>query len=140
VKAPDLVYSDETRLAYYQGGVELHRLPDMTVTSRELKAYLNDSDSSSSLNKAVADGAVKVVNRQAASPGKPARTRTSTSEHMEYYADDGKVLIDGAKPVLIDSVKGKTTGEQLIWFANDDNLIVYGGESAPAQSTIRKKK
>jgi len=42
--------------------------------------------------------------------------------------------------VLIDSVKGKTTGEQLIWFANDDNLIVYGGESAPAQSTIRKKK
>jgi lipopolysaccharide export system protein LptA len=140
VKAPDLVYSDETRLAYYQGGVELHRLPDMTVTSRELKAYLNDADSNSSLNKAVADGAVKVVNHQTASPGKPARTRTSTSEHMEYYADDGKVLIDGAKPLLVDSIKGKTTGEQLIWFANDDNLIVYGGESAPAQSTIRKKK
>jgi lipopolysaccharide export system protein LptA len=142
VKAPDLVYSDETRLALYQGGVELRRPPDMVVVSRELRAYLKDSDadSSSSLDKAVADGAVKVVSTQTASAGKPARIRTSTSEHMEYYAEDGKVILEGEKPLLVDSIKGKTTGQQLIWFANDDTLIVNGAESAPAQSTIRKKK
>jgi lipopolysaccharide export system protein LptA len=139
VKAPDLVYSDETRLAFYQGGVELQR-PGMTVVSHELRAYLKDSDSDSSLDRAVADGAVKVVSQTLASPGKPARTRTSTSEHMEYFADDGKVVINGGKPLLVDSIKGKSTGQELQWYANDDTLIVYGAENAPAQSTIRKKK
>ncbi len=139
VKSPHLLYSDETRLALYQGGVELKR-PDMTVTSRELRAYLKDSDSDSSLDKAVADGAVKVVNNQTASPGKPARTRTSTSEHAEYYADEAKVIIEGGKPLLLDSIKGRTTGQQLTWWANDDTFFASGVESEPAQSTIRKKK
>ena len=140
VKAPDMVYSDETRLAVYQGGVEMRRPPDMVVTSRELKAYLKDSSSDSSLDRALADGGVKVVNNQAASRGKPARTRTSTGDHAEYYADDGRVLIEGGKPQLVDSIKGKSTGEQLTWWANDDRLLVNGTETAPAQSTIRKKK
>jgi lipopolysaccharide export system protein LptA len=139
VTAPDLVYSDETRLAFYQGGVELHR-PGMTVVSHELRAYLKDSDADSSLEKAVADGAVKVVSQTAAAPGKPARTRTSTSEHMDYFADDGKVVINGGKPLLVDSIKGKSTGQELTWYANDDTLIVFGVEAEPAQSTIRKKK
>jgi lipopolysaccharide export system protein LptA len=133
------VYSDETRLAFYQSGVELHR-PGMTVVSHELRAYLKDSDADSSLEKAVADGAVKVVSQTAAAPGKPARTRTSTSEHMDYFADDGKVVINGGKPLLVDSIKGKSTGQELTWYANDDTLIVFGVEAEPAQSTIRKKK
>ena len=140
VKSPHLVYSDETRLALYQGGVEMHRLPDMTVTSRELRAYLKDSDSESSLDRAMADGAVKVVSKTPASLGKPARTRTSTSDHMDYYADEAKVVINGGKPLLVDSIKGKSSGQELQWFANDDTFVVYGAENAPAQSTIRKKK
>jgi lipopolysaccharide export system protein LptA len=145
VKSPHLIYSDETRLALYQGGVELRRPrvgngPDMTVTSQELRAYLKDSDSDSSLDRAVADGAVKVVNNQTASPGKPARTRTSNSDHAEYYADDGRVVINGGKPLLVDSIKGRSTGQELQWYANDDTLMVFGAENAPAQSTIRKKK
>jgi lipopolysaccharide export system protein LptA len=139
VKSPDLVYSDETRLAFYQGGVELQR-PGMTVVSRELRAYLKDSDSDSSLDRAMADGVVKVVSQTTAAPGKPARTRTSTSEHMDYFADDGKVVINGGKPLLVDSIKGKSTGQELTWYANDDTLIVFGVEAEPAQSTIRKKK
>jgi lipopolysaccharide export system protein LptA len=140
VKAPDLVYSDETRLAVYQGGVEMKRLPDMTVTSRELKAYLKDSESDSSLDRAVADGGVKVVNITAAAPGKPVRTRTGTGEHAEYYADEGKVFIEGGNPLLVDSIKGKSSGETLTWWANDDRLQVNGTEATPAQSIIRKKK
>lgn len=139
VKAPDLVYSDETRLAVYQGGVELQR-PDMRVDSKELRAYLKDADSSSSLDKAIADGAVKVFSNQPASAGKPARKRTSSSEHAEYYADEGKVVIEGGKPELVDSGKSeKATGEQLTWWTNDDTFIVKGDQSEPAQSVIRKK-
>lgn len=139
VKAPDLVYSDETRLAVYQGGVDLQR-PDMRVDSKELRAYLKDADSSSSLDKAIADGAVKVFSNQPAANGKPARRRTSSSEHAEYYADEGKVIIEGGKPELVDNIKSqKTTGEQLTWWTNGDTFIVKGDQNEPAESVIRKK-
>ncbi len=59
---------------------------------------------------------------------------------MDYFADDGKVVINGGKPLLVDSIKGKSTGQELTWYANDDTLIVFGVEAEPAQSTIRKKK
>ena len=55
------------------------------------------------------------------------RTRTGTSEHAEYYADDGKVILKGGEPLLVDSLKGQTDArKQLTWFANDDRLIVDG--------------
>ncbi len=80
-----------------------------------------------------------MVSTQAAAAGKPARKRTSTGEHAEYYADDGKVIIEGGKPELVDSTKSeKATGTQLTWYANDNNLIIFGSPAEPAQSTIRK--
>ena len=136
VRAPDLVYNDDTRLALYQGGAVMSR-PDLTVTGREIRAYLKDADSDSSLDKAFSDGAVK-IDSTAAPGGKP-RRRTGTSEHSEYYADEGKVIMQGGQPVLIDSVKGKTMGKQLTWWANNDRLLVDGEESKPAQSNIKKK-
>ena len=140
VKAPDLVYSDETRLAVYQGGVDLQR-PGMKVDSKELRAYLKDSSSDSSLDHAIADGAVKVVSSQPASRGKPARIRVSTSEHAEYYADEGKVVTNGGKPELVDSAKSEsTTGQELTWWTNDDTFVVKGAVEEPAHSVIRKKK
>ena len=49
------------------------------------------------------------------------------------------MLLDGGDPLLVDSVKGKTTGKQLTWFANNDRLLVDGVESRPADSLLRKK-
>lgn len=143
VKAPELTYSDETRLAVYQGPpgsiVELQR-PGLRVLCQTLHAYLKDADASSSLDKAVADGAVKVTSDQAAANGKPAHKRSSSSEHAEYFADEGKVVIEGGKPELVDSAKNqKSTGRQLTWWANDDTFIVKGDEAEPAQNAIRKK-
>ena len=60
VRAPDLVYSDDTRIAHYQGGAAMVR-PGMVVNGKELKAYLNERDADTSLNHAFADGAVKIV-------------------------------------------------------------------------------
>ncbi len=103
VRAPDLVYDEDTRIANYQGGATLVR-PGLTVAGRGIRAFLRDSDSDSSLDKAFADGDVKIVHTD----GK--RTRVGTSEHAEYYTDDEKVLLDGGSPLLVDSLKGKTTG------------------------------
>ena len=69
------------------------------------------------------------------------RTRTGTAEHTEYYADDGKVLMQRNKPKLVDSVKGQAEApKELIWFSNDDRLIVDGvDKTAPAHSIIVRK-
>jgi lipopolysaccharide export system protein LptA len=132
IRAPDLIYDEETRIANYQGGAALAR-PGLTVAGRAIRAFLRDSDSDSSLDKAFADGDVKIVHT------KGARTRVGTSAHAEYYTDDEKVLLDGGNPLLVDSLKGKTTGDQLTWFAHNDRLLVNGVESRPAESLLRKK-
>ena len=132
VRAPDLVYSDESRLAHYQGGAAMVR-PGLTVNGKELKAYLNDKDSSSTLDKAFADGDVKIVSTA------EKRTRTGTGEHGEYYTSEQKVIMKGGEPLLVDSIKGQTRGKQLTWWSNNDRLLVNGVENRPADTLFRKK-
>ncbi len=110
--------------------------PDLTVTSKQIRAFLNDADEDSSLDKAYADGTVKIVSTA------QKRSRVGTSEHAEYYAEDQKVILVGGDPLLVDSLKGQTHApKQLTWFANDDRLIVDGVDKAnPAKSIILKKK
>jgi lipopolysaccharide export system protein LptA len=138
VHASDMTYNDDTRLAVYQGGATLTR-PGLTVSGREIRAYLNDRDADSSLDKAFADGTVK-IDSVVSKPGVQVRTRLGTGEHSEYYADEGKVILEGGQPLVIDSVRGKTTGKQLTWWANDDRLLVDGESAKPAQSNVKKKK
>ncbi len=133
VRAPDLVYTEETRVAHYTGGVTLGR-PGLNVAGKEIRAFLKDGEQDSSLDKALADGAVKIVSSAA-----DKRTRTGTSEHSEYYADEQKVILEGGDPLLVDSFKGQTRGKQLTWWANNDRLLVNGVESKPADTLIRKK-
>ncbi len=136
VTASDLTYKEETRIADYTGGVVLKR-PDMTITANHIRAFLKDSESDSSLDKAFADGTVKIVHTSE----KLKRTRTGTSEHAEYYADDGKVVLAGGRPLLVDSVKGQTQSPtQLTWFSNDDRLIGDGEGNQRVNSVIHKKK
>jgi len=132
VRAPDLVYSDDTRLAHYQGGAAMVR-PGLTVNGNELKAYLNDKDSSTTLDKAFADGAVKIVSTA------EKRTRTGTGEHGEYYTTEQKVIMNGGDTLLVDSIKGQTRGKQLTWWSNNDRLLVNGVENRPADTLFRKK-
>ncbi|HLX43503.1 MAG TPA: LPS export ABC transporter periplasmic protein LptC [Bryobacteraceae bacterium] len=136
VTAPDMVYREENRVVDYTGGVTLQR-PDMVVTAKQIRAFLKDADEDSTLDKAMADGTVKIVSTSL----KLKRTRTGTAEHAEYYADNEKVILQGGEPQLMDNQGQKTRGKQLTWFANDDRLFVDGADlKNPAKSTIRKKK
>jgi lipopolysaccharide export system protein LptA len=137
VRAPDMVYTDETRLAHYTGGVTLGR-PGLNVAGNEIRAFLKEAGQDSSLDKTFADGAVRIVSTPA-DRGSAKRTRIGTSEHAEYYADEQKVFLEGGNPLLIDSLKGQTRGQRLTWWANNDRLLVNGVESKPADTIIRKK-
>jgi lipopolysaccharide export system protein LptA len=132
VRAPDLVYTGADKIALYQGGVSMTR-PGMTVTGKELKAYMKETDGETSLDKAFADGGVKIVSNM------EKRSRVGTSEHAEYYAGEEKVVLEGGDPTFVDSLKGQTRGKQLTWFSNSDRLLVNGAESRPADTILRKK-
>src|SRR5215469_17777769 len=133
-----MTYNDDTRLAVYQGGATLTR-PGLTVDGREIRAYLNDRDADSSLDKAFAQDAVK-IDSQVSKPGAQIRTRTGTGDHAEYYASEGKVILEAGQAMVVDNVRGKTVGKQLTWWANDDRLLVDGEPDKPARSNIKKKK
>jgi lipopolysaccharide export system protein LptA len=132
VKAPSMVYTDEEKLAHYTGGALLTR-PNMTVKAREIRAFLKDAQSDSSLDHAFADGGVVVVQTS------PAHTRTGTSEHTEYYAGEEKIVMSGGQPQFVDSLKGITKGRILTYYSNDDRLLVNGVESQRAESVIHRK-
>jgi lipopolysaccharide export system protein LptA len=140
VKAPHLIYTDDNRLAYYTGGVDLNR-PGMHVTSTELRAFLAESGAESSLDKAYADGNVQIVNTA------KGHTRTGTGDHSEYYTSDQKVILKAQKPKLaklVDTVNGaeriNSAGTELTYYANDDRLLNNGGPSQPVETLIHKKR
>jgi lipopolysaccharide export system protein LptA len=135
VRAPHMVYTDADRQAVYSGGANFTR-PSMTVKSTTLKAFLNDdkSDEDSRINHAFADGKVEIVETN------PKRKRVGTSEHAEYYSDEGKVVLAGGSPLLTDSVKGDTRGETLTYFTDDEKLIVGGAPQKQTTTHLKKKK
>jgi lipopolysaccharide export system protein LptA len=132
VKAPELFYDDDQRLAHYKGGVVLNR-PNMQVKGQEIRAFLRDDSDDSSLDHAFADGKVEILQTA------PDHIRNGASEHAEYYVDDDKVILEGGNPRFSDSVRGNTRGSKLTWFSKDDRLLVNGVEKEPANSRLRRK-
>ena len=142
VRAPELTYRDDTRVADYTGGVKLTR-DKMTISSKELTAYLtpktgSDTDQSS-LDHAFANGDVKIFDSVPAKGKRTASTRTGSAEHCEYYTKTNKVILSGGSPQMVDSYKGITKGHQLTYFDADDRLIVEGEKKTLAYTTMKKK-
>ena len=79
------------------------------------------------VDKVVADGHVILTE-----PG-----RHATGEHGQYFAELGKVILQGGPPVLYDEQTGSTTGQSLTFFIHDDRLFVDGGDQSPALSKRR---
>jgi lipopolysaccharide export system protein LptA len=132
VRAPELDYNDDQRLAHYSGGAVLER-PNMTVKGRDIRAFLRNDNNESSLDHAFADGKVEI--HQASAD----RARDGASEHAEYYVDDDKVILEGGQPQFVDSLRGMTRGEKLTWFSQDDRLLVNGVEKQPVKTVLHRK-
>jgi lipopolysaccharide export system protein LptA len=132
IDAAALVYTETDRVAHYTGGIHLVR-PGMDVKAAELRAFLNDADSDSSLDHAFADGHVEIVRKE------PLRTLTGTGEHAEYYDADQRIFLAGGQPVLVDSARGVTKGRELTYFANNDKLLVNGGDKEPVKTRVLRR-
>ncbi len=134
VRAAELVYAEQDRLAHYRGGVRLRR-GSLEVSGNELRAWFSPSEAKSSqttLDHAVAEGSVRIVETRGD------RTRTGTGDYAEYLVAEEKILLRGALARLVDSARGTTEGQQLIYFAGNDRLLVEGGKSRPAVTRLRR--
>ena len=132
VRAPDLDYNDDTRLAHYSGGATLER-PNMTVKGQDIHAFLRNDSKDSSLDHATADGHVEV--HETAFD----RTRDAWSDHAEYFVDEDKVILEGGQPRFLDSMRGTTRGKKLTWYSSDDRLVVDGVPQEPVKSVMHRK-
>jgi lipopolysaccharide export system protein LptA len=134
VSAPHLVYTDENRLAAYTGGVKLDR-GGMLVQSRNLQAWLAESDADSRLDRAFADGAVDILG---ASKGAKYH---ANSEHAEYYTDDQRIVLNGGAPQVVKTENGKTTTieqGQLTYYPNDGSLRGTGAANDRVPNKSKK--
>jgi len=132
VKAPHMVYTDQDRVAHYSGGVLLDR-GSLRMKAMDLRSWLAEEGADSRLEKAFADGGVEIVQTG------PLRTRTGASEHAEYYTDEDKIVLRGGDPRMSDNVRGDTRGAELIYYSDDDRLLVNGTAAQPVVSHIRRK-
>ena len=132
VKARHMVYTDADRVAHYSGGVSLTR-GNLQMKAADLRSWLAEEGADNRLQKAFADGNVQIVQTG------PIRTRTGTAQHAEYYTDENKIILTGGRPAMNDNVRGNTQGQELIYYSDDDKLIVKGADGKPAISHILKK-
>jgi lipopolysaccharide export system protein LptA len=132
VRAPDLDYNDDTRVAHYSGGATLER-PNMTVKGQDIRAFLRNDSDDSSLDHAFADTHVEVHETALD------RTRDASSEHAEYYVDEDKVILEGGQPRFTDSTRGTTRGQKVIWYSSDDRFVVDGVAQQPVKSVLHRK-
>ncbi len=126
VRSQKMVYTDTNRLAIYTGDVTMLRV-GLSVKCATLQAFMNDGKPvdgktpDSRIDHALADGKVEIVQTVAA------RQRIGTSDHGEYYTEEGKIILTGGRPHVKDSQTGEFDGEKLTYYTNDDKLQGEGG-------------
>jgi lipopolysaccharide export system protein LptA len=103
------------------------------MKASDLRSWLAEEGADNRLQKAFADGGVEIIQTG------PLRTRTGSSEHAEYYTDENKIVLRGGDPQMIDSLRGNTRGTELIYYSDDDRLLVNGSVARPAVSHLRRK-
>jgi len=138
VRADNLVYTDDNRLAHYTGGVKLVR-PLLREKSRELRAFLAESGADSRLEKAIADGDVEITQTAAD------HTRVGTAQHCEYLVPEDRVTLTGGPPKYADTCNGVPCGSStapgtLTYIANEKRTELEGSGSKLVESRIVRNK
>jgi lipopolysaccharide export system protein LptA len=144
VQSAHMVYSDQTRVADYTGGALMNR-PGLRAKGSEIRAFLaekkdeddeasEDGDASTSrLDKAFVDGDVEIVDSS------PKRKRTGTGNHAEYYTQNERIVLHGNLALLVDSLKGTSTGAELTYTTADEKLEVTKTPEKQVKSHLKRK-
>jgi lipopolysaccharide export system protein LptA len=135
VASHEMVYSDTTHTAIFNGGVDVSnndgntQAHQATVWLQNGKAAPQTGAAKNAAQPALLGGNVQRIQAEGAvvlqQPG-----RRGYGDTLVYTAQDGHYLLTGtpgAPPKLIDDVKGTVTGASLLFESNDDTVIVSSG-------------
>jgi lipopolysaccharide export system protein LptA len=144
IRAPLLTYWDDLGKAHLEGGVTATS-EQGSMQSQTLDAFLEKAAPKSAtppnagrqgaapsgqLSRAVAQGAVVV--RQGG--------LRATSERADYTAADGKFVLSGGFPTIVDASGDTTTGHSLTFYVASDTILVDSDSSSRALTKHRIEK
>jgi lipopolysaccharide export system protein LptA len=137
-----MTYWDQEDRARLEQNVVVHS-PDEKITSDALDLYFtrgNRGGTQTAPAKGVAGvPGAQQISRAVATGGVTVQQgeRRATAERGEYTAADGKFVMSGGTPTLLDASQGATTGRQLTFFLSDATIIV---DSENGSRTLTKHR
>ncbi|MGA7839832.1 MAG: hypothetical protein WCA34_02880, partial [Candidatus Acidiferrales bacterium] len=143
IRAPMLTYWGDTGKAHLETGVTADSQQG-SMQSRTLDVFLTPAGSAPAsakpnqqvpasgrqLDHALALGGVTV--RQA--------DRRGTANQAEYTASDGKFVLSGGQPTIIDASSDTTTGHSLTFFVANDTILIDSQEGSRTLTKHRVEK
>jgi LPS export ABC transporter protein LptC len=143
IRAPMLTYWGDTGKAHLETGVTADSQQG-SMQSRTLDVFLMPAGSAPAsakpgqqppsevrqLDHALALGGVTV--RQA--------DRRGTADQAEYTASDGRFVLSGGQPTIIDASSDTTTGHSLTFFVANDTILIDSQEGSRTLTKHRVEK
>jgi lipopolysaccharide export system protein LptA len=162
IRAPLLTYWGDTGKAHLETGVTADsqqgsmqsRTLDVFLTAAQTKgASASVSTSSAAARPSQARAAAapasagsppegRQLDRALALGGVTVRQgdRRGTSEQAEYTASDGKFVLSGGQPTIIDASSDTTTGHSLTFFVANDTILIDSQEGSRTLTKHRVEK
>jgi lipopolysaccharide export system protein LptA len=130
IHAPHLTYSGSDGRVHFETGVSAESNQGR-MDSRTLDVFLK----SSATGQLGVDHAEAIANVVIEQPG-----RRGTAERGDYFAAEGKYVLSGGQPKLVDDAHGTTTGHSLTYFVANDTILVdaRGGSRTLTEHRIEK--
>ncbi len=126
VRSQKMTYEEGARKIVYEDGVAT-TTPEGRLQSDRLQVFLRQENGQISVDKALAEGNVRM-----AQPN-----RTAFSEWAEYRGREGKVVLWGGPPQVVDNERGSTTGARLTIDIGGGSVAVEGNSRNRAVTTQR---
>jgi len=127
IKGRRLVYEGSGNTVRFEGGVTI-RAADVTTTAGVVTAYLANASREagpSQIERIVAEKGVVVEDA----------LRRAKGEKLVYTAPEGKFVLSGGPPEVIDRERGRLTGASLTFWRGNDRVLVEGGDSRAVITT-----
>jgi lipopolysaccharide export system protein LptA len=129
VTSSRLTYADQERKIFLSGGVTA-KGSDSTVTSEQMTVYLLPRSQSVAANAARPGQIDRLIAENNVVLTQP--TRHGVGDRLVYTSADDKFVLTGKSPSIFDAERGKTTGDSLTFYRQDDRVLVEGKDTSPA--------
>ncbi|HWR35634.1 MAG TPA: LPS export ABC transporter periplasmic protein LptC [Clostridia bacterium] len=133
VTAAKLAYVDTQRRARYSGGV-LAKGADATITADHVDVVLQASGQQSAavagpsqLKEIVAEKGVVIQQAK----------RRATGDRLVYSTTDGRFVLTGGPPVIVDAERGTVRGDSLTFYSRDDKVVIEGKDASRTVTRTR---